>query len=160
MLRSDAKRFFWLTRSMMLVRRLPLRDVFISSSAEKNASDGCSDVNDMVRWTSRLISSSDRIFELIDWFECDISPGIWNMIQYRFFGFLFYNFFFFPRHFHYSPKFRYAGNSRRWVLIRMHLIWVLALASISVLEFLFRNRNAWLWPVIWRHQLNASMPSD
>lgn len=89
-LKSDANRFFGMVgiRSVV-VRRLELLDVWTSSSAEKNASDGFSDVNEMVLWTSRVISSSDIIFGLNDdsesdsngWgcgAECDISSGNCN----------------------------------------------------------------------------------
>lgn len=52
-LRSDAKRFLGLTiiRSILAVLRLELLDVCMSSSAEKNASDGFSDVSEIVRCT-------------------------------------------------------------------------------------------------------------
>lgn len=90
-LKSDAKRFFWFTRSLMLVRKL---DECMSSSAEKKVSDGFSDVSEMVRWTSRANDSSDLILLSIDWSdvnwsgcacgaECDIiSLGIWNSYNF------------------------------------------------------------------------------
>lgn len=51
-LKSEANRFFGMAgiRSVV-VRKLELLDVCRSSSAEKNASDGFSDVSDIVRWT-------------------------------------------------------------------------------------------------------------
>lgn len=62
-LKSDANLFFWFTRSLMLVRKL---EVCISSSAEKNVSDGFSEVSDIVRCTSRAKDSSDFILLSID----------------------------------------------------------------------------------------------
>lgn len=130
-LKSDAKRFFWLTRSLMLVRKL---DECISSSAEKKVSDGFSDVREMVRWTSRASDSSDLILLSIDWSdvnwsgwvcgaECDIiSLGIWNSYNFNLISDFIQQFNYYWR----VPRDHSFENSQLSVWIRIHLIWVLA----------------------------------
>lgn len=72
MLKSEANRFFGAPsgRFPSVVFKLELRDAWMSSSALKKASDGFSDVSEIVRWTSRRVTSS-QIFGLSECSESD-----------------------------------------------------------------------------------------
>lgn len=132
----------------MLVRKL---DECMSSSAEKKVSDGFSDVNEMVRWTSRANDSSDLILLSIDWSdvnwsgcacgaECDIiSLGIWKSYNFQ----VVFSLFSTVEFFWYSPRDRSFGNIQRSISIRTHLIWVLAYGLCSLLS-IYRRLRHWL----------------